>query len=237
MKNLNNDIKTTCYVLRRTNYGEADRILNLITPAGKLAVLAKGVRKAKSKLAGGVEMFTKSEVVVHPGRGELGVLTGARMMRHCGNIVKDFARMELAGMMLRRVNSLAEEARIGETETGDAVGFFEIIDESLVALDAGMDLAMVEAWFLMNIARESGEEVNLYRDASGEKLVAEARYAWDAMERTLVRCETGGYGPYGAEEIKLMRLTVGARLAVVARVRGAEERWPNILQLARSVVK
>ena len=34
----NNDIRTFGYVLRRTNYGEADRILNLITPKGKFCM-------------------------------------------------------------------------------------------------------------------------------------------------------------------------------------------------------
>ena len=171
-------------------------------------------------------MFTKSEVVIHPGRGELGVLTGARMERHCANIVKDFARMELAGMMLRRVNMLAEGS--------ETARFFEIIDESLIALDEGVSLVVVEAWFLLNVAKASGEEVNLYRDVTGEKLVAEARYVWDNMEKAFTLRE---HGEYGAEEIKLMRLAVSARLIVVARVRDVEGRWPNILQLARSVVK
>ena len=47
--NMQNDIRTKAYVLRRTNYGEADRILNLITPEGKISVIAKGVLKEKSK--------------------------------------------------------------------------------------------------------------------------------------------------------------------------------------------
>lgn len=226
MKTPQNDIKTVCYVLRRTNYGEADRILNLITPVGKISALAKGVRKAKSKLAGGVEMFTRSEVVVHQGRGELGTLTGAKMQRHHANIVKDFARMELAGAMLRRINMMAEGA---ETE-----GYFEIIDEGLTALDEGANPLMVEAWYLLNAARVSGEEVNLYRDATGERLAADARYAWDSMERVLTMREGGDYG---AEEIKLMRLMVSARLAVVRRVKGVDDKWAGILQLARSVVK
>ena len=41
------DIRTLGYVLKRTNYGEADRILNLITPQGKISAIAKGVRKEK----------------------------------------------------------------------------------------------------------------------------------------------------------------------------------------------
>ena len=35
------DIRTHAIVLRRTNYGESDRILNLLTPEGKMAVLAR----------------------------------------------------------------------------------------------------------------------------------------------------------------------------------------------------
>ena len=56
-KSTRSDIKTLAYVLRRTNYGEADRILNIITPNGKISAIAKGARKEKSKLAGGIEMF------------------------------------------------------------------------------------------------------------------------------------------------------------------------------------
>lgn len=48
----NKDIRTLGIVLRRTNYGEADRILNILTPSGKITAIAKGVRKSRSKLAG-----------------------------------------------------------------------------------------------------------------------------------------------------------------------------------------
>ena len=60
-------------VLRRTNYGEADRILQLLTPEGRRSVMAKGVRREKSKLAGGIELFALTDVVIGQGRGELGI--------------------------------------------------------------------------------------------------------------------------------------------------------------------
>ena len=47
MNTQNKDVRANAYVLRRTNYGEADRILNLITPFGKMSAIAKGVRKEK----------------------------------------------------------------------------------------------------------------------------------------------------------------------------------------------
>jgi DNA repair protein RecO (recombination protein O) len=55
-------IVTKGIVLTRTDYGEADRILHFLTPdQGKIAGIAKGVRKSKSKLAGGIELFSVSK--------------------------------------------------------------------------------------------------------------------------------------------------------------------------------
>ena len=76
------DVKTLAYVLRRTNFGEADRILNLITPEGKMSAIAKGVRKEKSKLAGGVEMFSLTELNLHFGKSEMATVTGAKMLAY-----------------------------------------------------------------------------------------------------------------------------------------------------------
>lgn len=61
--------RTRAIVLRRTNYGEADRILQLITPEGRQSVMARGVRREKSKLAGGIELFAVSDVVLGEGKG------------------------------------------------------------------------------------------------------------------------------------------------------------------------
>src|SRR5689334_20572083 len=44
---------TEAICLRRTDFGEADRILTLFTPAyGKVRAIAKGVRRTTSRLAG-----------------------------------------------------------------------------------------------------------------------------------------------------------------------------------------
>ena len=71
--------RTKAIVLRRTNYGEADRIVQFLTPDGRRSVMARGVRKEKSKLAGGIELFAISDVVIGEGKGELGVVTSAKL--------------------------------------------------------------------------------------------------------------------------------------------------------------
>ena len=101
---MQSDIRTKAYVLRRTNYGEADRVLNLITPEGKMSVIAKGVRKEKSKLAGSVELFSLIDLNVHKGHGEFAILTSAKMLKFYDKIMVDLPRMELAAFVLKKIN-------------------------------------------------------------------------------------------------------------------------------------
>lgn len=218
------DIKTLAVVLRRTNYAEADRILNLLTPDGKKSALARGVRKARSKLAGGVEMFSLIEVNLHAGRGEMAIVTSARMVKYYGAILADYGRMELASMMLRKTAKA--------TEGADSPEYFATICECLEGLNDGLSMALVESWFLMRVLKTSGEEINLYRDESGNKLVAGQRYDYDVNEGAFVENSSG---KFGTNEIKLLRLMTTASLKVVSRVQGLEECLPEILRLVRMV--
>jgi DNA repair protein RecO (recombination protein O) len=68
---------TEALVLRHTNFGEADRILTLISPPhGKIRAIAKGARKVTSHLASAVDLVTRGSFVLATGR-ELDVVTQA----------------------------------------------------------------------------------------------------------------------------------------------------------------
>lgn len=61
--------RTPAVVLSRRDYGEADRILTVFTPAlGKQEFLAKGIRKTTSRKAGHLELFTHSTLLVAKAR-------------------------------------------------------------------------------------------------------------------------------------------------------------------------
>lgn len=222
----NSDIRTKAYVLRRTNYAEADRILNLITPLGKMSVIAKGVRKAKSKFAGAVEMFCLSEFEIHQGKSEMGVLTGARMINYYNKILADLNKMELASEILRLVNRYAEGT--------DSAEYFLIVDETLSAINDGIDLALIKSWALINLMKVAGEEINLYRDADGEKLLVDERYSYDVNEKAFFKNPNG---EYSADEIKIMRLMVASKLAVVARVKNVGSYAEKVLSLLTGMAR
>jgi DNA repair protein RecO (recombination protein O) len=72
-------VKTEAVVLRSMRYGEADRILHVYTPnRGRVAAIAKGVRRARSRFGGRLEPFFRLQIELHEGRGELLTVTGAQ---------------------------------------------------------------------------------------------------------------------------------------------------------------
>lgn len=221
------DLRTTGYVLRRTNYGEADRILNLITPQGKFTVMAKGVRKSRSKLAGGIEMFTLSDYNIHFGRGDFGTLTGATMLTHHSNIIKDLARMELAALILKKI-SLA-------SESSDSPNYFHIVDQSLTSLNHQIDIRLIEAWFWLNLIKTTGEEINLYRDLAGTKLSPDQLYDWNIAEACFSPTPTG---TYNADDIKLLRLLTTTDLTLCTRIKLTDDsQLSQTLQFSHIIAK
>lgn len=223
---MQSDIRTLAYVLKRTNYGEADRILNLITPNGKMSAIAKGVRKEKSKLAGGVEMFSLVELVIHAGKGDIGTITSAKMIKFYDKILKDYSRTELAALVLKKISLAAEHS--------GSKKFFEIADECLLAINDGINTTLIESWFLIQMVKESGEDINLYRSVDGNKLSPEKRYVFDAMEASFIEKENGDFG---VNEIKMLRLMVTNKLSVAAKIKGYEEYLPSVIKFARIIAK
>lgn len=220
--NIQREIKTRAYVLRRTNYGEADRILNLITPDGKMSVIAKGARKEKSKLAGGIEMFSLVELVVHRGKSDFGIVTSAKMLKYYDKILMAYEKMELAAMLLKEINKVAEDSDNSE--------YFRLIDQSLNGINNGINVALIESWFLLNLMKARGEDMNLYRDVNGDKLVADSKYDWDILEKAFVMRENGEFGP---EEIKTLRLMTGLDLVMVVRIKDIDVMLMKILRLVQ----
>ena len=221
------DIRTKALVLRRTNFGEADRIINFLTEQGMISAIAKGVRKEKSKLAGSVELFTISDITLHKSpNNKLCVLTSAKMLEHYDQIVYKLAELELAGMIMKKI------AKYAENSTGPE--YFNLLHEILAALNAGVNPELVETWFWFNFATINGEQINLVKDTDGKDLDEFKTYVWDSTESAL-REQLGGN--VGAEEIKLMRLILSNTLKTTSRVKDIAPKLPTILYIAKVINK
>ncbi len=100
---------TPVIILRRTNYGEADRIISFLTPTGKISALVKGVRRSKSKLAGGIELFSESTIVFMRTKGELARIISTRLETYWENIVGDLPRMMFGYEAMKLLGQIIED--------------------------------------------------------------------------------------------------------------------------------
>lgn len=216
------DLRTRAIVLRRTNYGESDRILNFLTPTGKVAALARGVRKEKSRLAGGIELFSVADVVIHQGRASLGTLTSAKMLEFYQNLLTDLPRLELAASFLKRLDRAAEQV--------DSPEHFDLLLQALQNLNRGVSLELATTWFNLNLHRIGGEELNLLRDTTGVSLDSTINYTWDHTESAL---RPDLHGRITAREIKLARFLLSNKLSFATKIDQIEQILPPIYDLSK----
>lgn len=203
---------TKAIVLRRTNYGEADRIIQFCTPLGKRTVMARGVRKPKSKLAGGIELLSVSSVVLRHGKGSMATLVQARMDNFYGNILNDYDRLQFAYEMLQLVAKSSESI--------DEPGWFELLKSALESLhDKTSNFALTKAWFYLNYTKLMGDELSLWHNVDGKKIEAGKHYRYDIAQRGLAEAADG---VLGENHIKILRLLQTQPLRVVGLVSGVQ---------------
>jgi len=192
-----NQQKTTAIVLRRVDYGEADRILTVLTAdVGKLSLMAKGVRRVKSKLAGGIELFSTTEITYILGRGSISTLVSARLKKHYAQIVSDIDRTMLGYELIKLLDKI--------TEDQPEPAYFELLDETFQALnDHELSIDLIKTWFTAQMLRLAGHTPNLQYDVLGAKLNASEHYTFD---HDATACIAQSDGLYGVDEIKFLRL-------------------------------
>lgn len=194
-------IITDCIILSRVDFREADRILTVLTPdRGKVRLIAKGVRRAQSKLAGGIELFSISQVVYLPSRGEIHTLISSRLQQHYARIVQDIDRTMLTYDILRRTHKITEDAAGSE--------YFQLLKGCFEGLDDhSVDNNLVELWFGMQLLQMSGQVPNLYTDNAGQKLKIDQTYSFDADVMSFTPSDRGSFT---ANHIRLLRVGVSS---------------------------
>jgi DNA repair protein RecO (recombination protein O) len=222
-------LTTEAIILSRIDYGEADRILTLLTPHyGKLSLLARGVRRVKSKLAGGIELFSVSEITFIQGRGAMGTLVSTRLAKHYDAIVKDLDRTMLGYELIKQLNKITED----EPEES----YFDLLRDAFEALnDPIIPLPLVRFWFSAQLLRWSGHTPNLQTDSTGNSLVATQRYEFNTESMSFTLTEQGRFT---ADHVKLLRLAfAGNKPAALVNIRGTGQLVTDVQSLLQRLVQ
>ena len=232
------DLKTIAIVLKRVNYNESDRIVTFLTPEGRFSAITKGARKEKSKLAGGIEMFCLSKIVVHQRDDQLkttslredeqfGILTSATLVEFYQNIISDLETLELASLFLKQINRLTHQISSAE--------LFSLLHQVLFYLNQyfqdSKKRQLITVYFKLNLSRICGEEINIYYDRDNQKLEENFTYDWDDFDKVLIRREDQ-LGSINQNVIKLIRLILTTQLGIVLKVKNVDPYLPMLSYLA-----
>ncbi len=142
-------------VLRRVDFGEADRLLTVFTPdRGKLRLIAKGARKPSSRKSGHVELFTHDQFLVAAGR-ELDIIVQAETVEAFLPLREDLLRTSHAYY-------LAELADAFTAERDENRPLFHLLKDALGWLCTADDLALLARYYELHLLGIVGFQPQLF---------------------------------------------------------------------------
>ena len=201
-------------VLRKLDYGEADRIFTLLTRThGKVGAIAKGVRRPSSKLGPSLELYGHVDVLLAKGRGELDVV--AQVQRVPGyRIEGDVERVAHAALIVELVERVCEDRHPLD-------GVYELAVTALDELARETDPRRASAWFLMSALDLLGYAPQLMVCASCERPLAArpAAFSPEAGGFLCDRCVLPGMELVPLAVIKVLRLMAAGDLETYRRLK------------------
>lgn len=121
--------KDEAVVLRSIRYGEADRIVHLLTREhGRIGAIVKGARRPKSRMGGRLEPASHVALVLHEGRGELATVTGVDLVRSHQALALSTYRLRVAQIGLETVLRLFHEHDPSPKAFNVLVRFLGLVD-------------------------------------------------------------------------------------------------------------
>jgi len=211
--------KTQGIVLKGSNFGEADKILTIFTERfGKIKVIAKGIRKIKSHLAGALEPFILSDLQLHEGK-TFYIVTGA-------SIVEDFPKIK------GDINQIAKAFFVGElidnfaSESERLIEIFALFLATLKELNGPNRPVILQA-FQLKLVEAAGFKPELYHCLHCKKEIVPNQNFWDDQEGGLIcfACHTQTHHgfPVTDQFIKLMHFFERSDLSEIRRMNISEQ--------------
>jgi DNA repair protein RecO (recombination protein O) len=221
--------KTRGIIINRHNLGEADRILTIATnDRGVVRAVAKGVRKIKSRMAGHLELFCESELMLAKGRN-LDIITSARLQDAHAGIVRDYGKLQQAYLLAEMVQVLAGDDQ-------HIPGLYELLQEAMTDLGGHEPGDVLELWFSLRLLEVLGYRPGLEAcmvcggDASDKSYY----FSHDLGGIVDEDCALAGLEPMPQNGVKLWRVMMGSGLAAVRMVGGAQKMSASSLPICQA---
>ena len=162
--------RTTGFIIKRTDFGEADRILTIFTQyKGKVSAIAKGVRKMESRKGGNVELFNLTRFQLAEGK-TMDIVLEAEVEASYQKLREDLHLVSLVYQLVELVDQFIQE------DQANSIAFllFKQAIESLNDSPTEDAARKILAYFQINFLTSVGFKPELNQCVKcGDKLVEE----------------------------------------------------------------
>lgn len=162
--------RSEAIVLKRTDFGEADRLLTLYSrERGKIKAVAKGARKPQSRKTGHVELFMRTNFLFAQGR-DLAIITQAELVEAYPALRDDLVRTTYAAYAMELLDRFT-------VEDDRHVGIYKLMSDALYWLAEADDLMLAARFYELRLLSQTGFQPQLFRCVScGEPIVEQDQF-------------------------------------------------------------
>ncbi|MCL5962077.1 MAG: DNA repair protein RecO [Chloroflexi bacterium] len=221
-------------MLKRTDFGEADKILTLYTPhLGKLRAIAKGVRRPTSRLGGNVELFTHSSLLIARGRN-LDIVTQSETIHSFIRLRENLHKTSCTCYVAEVMDRLTEE-RIENYPS------FDLLLRTLDRISEGPDPQRATLFFEIQVMAYLGYRPELHRCTRCQVVVGPSTNFFSPVSGGILCLDCGQAEPTArgitTNAFKVLRLFQEGDFTRSARVRLDEPLRRELDSLLRGYVQ
>ena len=221
--------KTKGIILKRTNLGEADRIVTIFTQKfGKIKVLAKGVRKTLSKMAGHLEPFCLTRLQIAEGRN-LDIITSAEVEECFFGIRSNLEKTQTCFYIAEIVDKMVEEGQAHPE-------IFDLLVSTFTHAD-DLNESLLISYFEINFLAEMGFRPELYECTHCQQKLTPGQNNFDFSRGGLVCSECGSGRPVSDETIKLIRYSLDHQFSQIQKIKVSTKVTKEIRDLTNYYLK
>lgn len=166
MSNRSRVHKTHALILRRRDFGDADRVLTVYTPSdGKQQYIARGIRKMTSRKAGHLETFSHASLLVAEGR-TWDIITEASTVESFRHLRQDLEQIGRASYVCELVDRFTEMDDENRDVWELVIGVLRLLDvasqNDTGNIEADFDANLLLRWFELHLLLLTGFQPQLF---------------------------------------------------------------------------
>jgi len=204
--------KTQGIIIRRRNFGEADRLLTIYTEKrGKITAIAKGVRRIKSKLAGHLELFYLSDFIIAEGKN-IDTITAVETIQRFDSWREELQEINKAYYFAEAIDKF-----VADNEEYQRI--FILLKSCLHVLNNNNKLLLL--YFELNLLKELGHEPQFsYCARCHEKLdVEKIGFSAEAGGLVCSKCYLKNQDKIiTVKEVKIIRLLLNNEVNIIDKI-------------------